>query len=86
MERFTVEIPDDTAAQLREAAEAHGRTFEEELVQRASRDLANERAARIRAMSGADFVQHLIDTAGGMGMDLPERHNIPEDRDVFGAD
>jgi plasmid stability protein len=31
VERITIEIPDDTAAQLREAAEAHGRTVEEEV-------------------------------------------------------
>lgn len=31
MERFTVEIPDDTAAQLRETAAANGRSAEEEI-------------------------------------------------------
>ncbi len=78
MERITIDVPDDTAAQLREAAEAHGLTPEEEL-----RGLV-ERTYAMRETD--DWVRELIEIAGGVGMDLPERHNFSEDRETFGAD
>ena len=51
---------------------------------KAARDA--EHAARIRAMSGAEFIRHLVETAGGVGLDLPPRANFAKDREVFGAD
>jgi plasmid stability protein len=46
----------------------------------------SDQAARIRAMSSAEFFKYLVETAGGMGLDLPPRANFPKDREVFGAD
>jgi plasmid stability protein len=45
-----------------------------------------DNAARIRAMSSAEFFKYLVETAGGVGLELPPRANFAEDREVFGAD
>ena len=50
----------------------------------AARD--SDHAARIRAMSSAEFIKYLVKTAGGVGLDLPPRANFASDREVFGAD
>lgn len=47
--------------------------------------LVDERAARIRAMPDPEFIDHLIATANGATLELPERRIDPE-RDIFGAD
>jgi plasmid stability protein len=44
-----------------------------------------EHAARIRAMSSKEFIEHLIATAGGAGLELPER-TVSKGREIFGAD
>ncbi len=46
----------------------------------------SEHAARIRAMSSAEFVKYLVETAGGVGLELPPRANFLSEREVFGAD
>jgi antitoxin FitA len=86
VERITIEIPDEAAAQLREAAEHHGRSFEAEVLDRATRDLARERAERIRAMTPKEFIAHIVSVANGADFEPPERWNVPEDREIFGAD
>lgn len=45
-----------------------------------------EQAARIRAMSSGEFVKYLVETAGGVGLDLPPRANLSKEREIFGAD
>jgi plasmid stability protein len=46
----------------------------------------SDQAARIRAMSSAEFFKYLVETAGGVGLELPPRTNFPVGREVFGAD
>jgi plasmid stability protein len=72
------------------AAAANGRSLEAELralLERTYKDAQSERAARIRAMSGAEFVQHLIATANGAGEGAFDFDDpTDEDEDIFGAD
>lgn len=66
----------------------NGRSMEAEiraLLERTYRPVKDNHAERIRAMSGAEFVDHLIRTANGATLGLPERR-IDKDRGVFGAD
>ncbi len=44
-----------------------------------------DKAARIRAMSSKEFIDHLIATAAGANLELPER-TVGNDREIFGAD
>ena len=81
-------LDDKVKRNARLAAARNGRSLEAELrnlLERAYADSTDERTARVRAMSGAEFVDHLIRTANGATLELPER-TIDEDRDVFGAD
>ena len=82
-------LDDAVKRNARLAAAANGRSLEAELralLERAYAGGEDERVARIRAMSGAEFVDHLIAiTRPGFDMELPESV-VDEDRDVFGAD
>lgn len=81
-------LDDRVKRNARLAAARNGRSLEAELralLERAYDDSPGERAARIKAMSSAEFVDHLIRTANGATLELPEPM-IDEDRDVFGAD
>lgn len=78
VERITIDVSDEALPLLREVAETHGLSVEEEV-----RSLV-ERTYTRRAED--DWVTELIAIAGGVGMDLPERHDLPEDRETFGAD
>lgn len=69
-------IDDEVKRGARLAAAANGRSLEAELrdlLQRTYAKAGDERAARIRAMSGKEFVAHLIKTANGVTFELPER-------------
>jgi plasmid stability protein len=89
MGNLTIRNIDDTIHQnARLAAAKNGRSLEAELRALFERTYAcpdDERAARIRAMSGAEFIKHLVATAGGADIELPER-TVTADREVFGAD
>jgi plasmid stability protein len=50
---------------------------------KAARDA--DHAARIRAMSSKEFIDHLIATAAGVGLELPKR-TVSKGREIFGAD
>ncbi|MBL0925004.1 MAG: hypothetical protein IBJ12_11140 [Sphingomonadaceae bacterium] len=80
---------DDTAKRnARLAAAANGRSLQAELkalIERTYTHADNERAARIRAMSGKEFIDHLVRTANGANLELPER-TVDTDREIFGAD
>ena len=82
-------LDDAVKRNARIAAAANGRSLEAELRALLEREYSsdeNERVARIRSMSGAEFVDHLIAiTRPGFDMELPESV-VDEDRDVFGAD
>jgi plasmid stability protein len=56
------------------------------LLERTYRPAEGDRATRIRAMSGAEFVAHLVAVANGADVETPARRDIPCDRDIFGAD
>lgn len=81
-------VADETKQAARLAAARNGRSLEAELRALLDRTYArkvDERTARLLAMSGAEFVDHLIKVANGATLELPER-TIDHDRDVFGAD
>lgn len=81
-------IDDAIKQNARMAAAANGRSLEAEiraLLERTYASVDNDRAARIRAMSSRDFIAHLIETAGGAELELPDR-TIDSDREIFGAD
>ncbi len=71
MGSVTIRNLDDTVKRnARLAAAANSRSLEAELralLERTYADKESNRAARIKAMSGAEFVQHLIATANGAG-------------------
>lgn len=83
MATLTVRNVDEGVKQgARLAAAKNGRSMEAEirhLLERTYRPVADDRAARIRAMSGREAVAHLIEVAGGAGLDIPER--VAEDID-----
>ncbi|WP_375398313.1 plasmid stabilization protein [uncultured Sphingomonas sp.] len=59
-------------------AAANGRSLEAELrdlLRRTYAGAGNERVARLRAMTGKEAVAHLIDLAGGVGLDIPGRRH-----------
>ena len=81
-------LDDAVKHNARLAAAANGRSLEAELralLERTYAEVADSHAARIRAMSGPQFVAHLVKVANGATLELPER-TIDPDRDVFGAD
>jgi plasmid stability protein len=89
MGAVTIRNLDDTVKHnARLAAAANGRSLEAELralLERTYAHRQDERAARIRAMSGREFVEHLVKVANGAELELPER-TIDPDRNIFGAD
>lgn len=89
MGSITIRNIDDAIKQgARLAAVRNGRSMEAEiraLLERTYRLGADERVERLRAMSGPDFVDHLVSVANGAALELPERR-IDEDGEVFGAD
>ncbi|MDP3675817.1 MAG: hypothetical protein Q8R44_12095 [Novosphingobium sp.] len=89
MGNLTIRNIDDAIHQnARLEAARNGRSLEAELralLERTYAPPSDARAARIRAMSSAQFVDHLIRTANGATLELAERR-IDDDRDVFGAD
>jgi plasmid stability protein len=88
MGNLTIRNIDDAAHQFaRLEAAKNGRSLEAELralIERTYAPPGDERAARIRAMTGREFVNHLIKTANGADLKIPER-TIDPDREVFGA-
>jgi antitoxin FitA len=69
-------VDDQIKKGARLAAAANGRSLEAELrdlLRRTYAGAGDERAARLRAMSGAEFVAHLIKTANGAELIIPER-------------
>jgi antitoxin FitA len=89
MGAITIRNIDDRIKQsARIAAAANGRSLEAELralIERTYRITDHERAARIRAMSSKEFIDHMIATAGGADIELTERTS-DSTREVFGAD
>ena len=89
MGNLTIRNIDDAIHQnARLEAAKNGRSLEAELRALLERTYAppnDAHAARIRAMSSAQFVDHLIRTANGATLELAERR-IDDDREVFGAD
>ena len=77
MATLTVRNVDDAVKQgARMAGARNGRSMEAEircLLERTYSPLADDRAARIRAMSGPEFVAHLIKVANGAELVIPER-------------
>ncbi|MEO0500497.1 MAG: hypothetical protein AAF205_08085 [Pseudomonadota bacterium] len=62
------------------AAAENGRSLEAELrtlLERTYRKRTGDRAERVRAMTGAKFVEHLVRTAAGAGDDAFENGSIP---------
>jgi antitoxin FitA len=81
-------VDDEIKKAARLEAVKNGRSMEEELRALLKRTYSmpnGERAARLRAMSGTEFVDHLIKTANGAILEHPERR-IDKDREIFGAD
>lgn len=69
-------IDDLVKHNARLAAAANGRSLEAELralLVKTYLPAQDDRAARIRAMSGPEFVQHLIRTANGADLQIPPR-------------
>lgn len=69
-------LDDAVKRNARLAAAAKGLSLEAELralLERTYADANHDRAARLRAMSGAEFVEHLVRTANGATLELPER-------------
>ena len=69
-------VDDAIKSGARLAAANNGRSLEAELRALLDRTYAPakaDRAARIRAMSGEDWVNELIELAGGVGLELPTR-------------
>lgn len=89
MGNLTIRNIDDAAKHnARMVAAANGRSLEAELRMLIERTYArpdDDRAKRIRAMNGEDFVRHLIATAGGADIELPKR-TVSATREIFGAD
>lgn len=68
-------IEDEVKRGARLVAAANGRSLEAELrdlLRRTYAGAGNDRAARIRAMSPREAIEHLVAVAGGVGLDLPE--------------
>jgi plasmid stability protein len=81
-------IDDDIKKAARLAAARNGRSLEAELralLKSTYAQTVDERTAWLRAMSGTEFVEHLIRTANGATLERPERL-IDRDDEIFGAD
>lgn len=81
-------IDDAVKSNARLAAAKNGRSLEAEiraLLERTYRPDSSDRAAKIRAMSGPEFIKHLVSVANGATLEIPER-TIDPDRGIFGAD
>lgn len=89
MGSMTIRNIDDRVKQnARLVAAGNGRSLEAEvraLIERTYDQAVDERAARIRAMSGGEFIKHLVATANGADIELPAR-TANSDREIFGAD
>ena len=89
MGNLTIRNIDDAVHQgARIEAAKNGRSLEAELRALLERTYAppkDDHAARIRAMSGREFIDHLITTSAGADLELPER-SVSSSREVFGAD
>jgi plasmid stability protein len=71
-------IDEEIKKGARLAAAANGRSLEAELrdlLRRTYGHTGDDRAARLRAMSGKEAVAHLIKLAGGVGLDIPDREH-----------
>lgn len=71
-------VDDEIKRGARLAAARHGRSMEAEiraLLERTYRSPEDERAERIRAMSGTEFVAHLVAVANGATLDIPDREH-----------
>jgi plasmid stability protein len=71
-------VDDEIKKGARLAAAANGRSVEAELrdlLRRTYGAAANARIARLRAMSGKEAVAHLIQLAGGVSLDIPDREH-----------
>jgi antitoxin FitA len=69
-------VDDEIKRSARLAAAANGRSLEAELRELLRRTYAggrDERAARLRAMSGKELVAHLIAVANGAELTIPPR-------------
>jgi plasmid stability protein len=82
-------LDDATKLNARQVAASKGRSLEAELrdlIERTYGQAESEHVARIKAMSNAELIDHLIAiTRPGYDLELPEKV-IDEDRDIFGAD
>ncbi|MBU6167160.1 MAG: plasmid stabilization protein [Alphaproteobacteria bacterium] len=80
-------VDDSVKTQARLAAARNGRSMEAEIraLLEATYRPADDRAARIKAMSGTALVDHLVAVAGGVELVLPS-DATDSDRDIFGAD
>ena len=80
---------DDTAKRnAKLAAAANGRSLQAEikaLIERTYAQNDSDRAARIRAMSSKEFIAHMVATAAGVDIELPQR-TTNRRKEVFGAD
>ena len=73
-------IGDAVKRNARLAAAANGRSLEAELralLERTYADAKSERAARIKGMTGKEFVDHLVRVAGGAGDGVFDADPIP---------
>lgn len=90
MGSVTIRNLDDAVKEsARLVAAKNGRSLEAEirsLLERTYAPALADRTARIRGMSGDDWVRELIEIAGGVGMELPDRADPVAQREVFGAD
>lgn len=80
-------IDDEIKKAARLAAARNGRSLEAELralLKSTYAKTEDEHTARLQAMSGEEFVTHLIQTANGATLELPQ-HRIDRDKETFGA-
>ena len=79
MGSVTIRNIDDAIKQsARLTAAKNGRSLEAELralLRRTYGQASDDRAARLRAMSGKEAVAHLTKLAGGVGLDIPSREH-----------
>ncbi len=80
-------LSDGVKESARVVAARNGRSLEAEIRALLEQTYAplSERAAWLRAMSGPEFVDHLIRTANGATLEIPKREIFAE-REIFGAD
>ncbi|MCR2833942.1 FitA-like ribbon-helix-helix domain-containing protein [Parerythrobacter lacustris] len=71
-------LNDAVKRNARLAAARNGRSLEAELralLERSYADSTDDRVARLRAMTGAEAVAHLIKLANGVELDIPPREH-----------